>query len=226
MTRFKICGLRDSGNALVAAEAGADFLGFVFVEGVRRQLTLEQTKAIVDEYRDSFGDGGPKLVGLFLDQPIELVNRAVEECGLDMAQLCGEESPKYWATVAAPVIKQIKVRDDDPRKRPVSETESRIMGVESAGQTPQLDKHIDGHVGGGTGVAFDWNIASELAPRHDFLLAGGLNPENVRQAIGVVHPWGVDVSSGVETEGVKDARKIRAFADAVKQADSNGAEAI
>ena len=225
MTRFKICGLRDSGNALVAAEAGADFLGFVFVEGVRRQLTIEQAKAIVNEYRASYGDGGPKLVGLFLDQPIELVNQAVEECGLDIAQLCGDEPPEYWAKVAVPVIKQIKVHDDGPRERSVAETESRIAGVESAHQTAQLDKHIDDHVGGGTGVAFDWAIASDLAPRHDFLLAGGLTPENVGRAIDLVRPCGVDVSSGVETDGVKDASRIKAFAEAVKQADSNGAEA-
>ena len=223
MTKFKICGLRDAGNALAAAESGADFLGFALIPGVRRQLTLEQARAVIDEYRASFGNGGPKLVGLFLDQPVEFVNRAVRECGFDMAQLCGGEPPEYWERIDAPVIRQIKVRDGGPLESSVTETEGRIAEVEAARQTPHLDKHVDGHPGGGTGLSFDWRIAGELAPLHDFLLAGGLTPENVQRAIALAHPWGVDVSSGVETDGVKDARKIRAFAKAVKAADSNRA---
>ncbi len=217
MTRFKICGLRDSDNAVVVAESGADFLGFNFVPGARRRLEVEDAKEIVAEYRRRRGQGGPELFGLFADQPVEEVNRILREVGLDRAQLCGNEPPDYWDQVEAPVVKQIKVRDDD-RDRAVGETDARVHEIQEHRSTPMLDKYVEGHKGG-TGRTFDWTIAAEVARDHDFLLAGGLTPENVGEAIATVAPWAVDVSSGVETEGVKDAAKIRDFAEAVKRAD-------
>ena len=217
MIRFKICGLRDADNAVVAAESGADFLGFNFVPGARRRLDVEQAKEIVAEYRRRQGQGGPELFGLFADQPIDEVNRIVHEVGLDRAQLCGDEPPDYWDKVDVPVVKQIKVRDDD-RNRAVTETDARVHEVLTHGSTAMLDKYVEGHKGG-SGRTFDWTIAAEVARDHDFLLAGGLTPENVREAIATVQPWAVDVSSGVETDGVKDAAKIQAFAQAVKRAD-------
>ena len=217
MTRFKICGLRDSDNAVVAAESGADFLGFNFVPGARRRLEVERAKEIVAEYRRRRGQGGPELFGLFADQPVEEVNRIVREVGLDRAQLCGDEPPDYWDRVDAPVVKQIKVRDDD-RNQVVAETDARIHEVQEQGSTPMLDKYVEGHKGG-SGRTFDWTIAAEVARDYDFMLAGGLTRENVGEAITTVGPWAVDVSSGVETDGVKDAAKIRDFAEAVKRAD-------
>ena len=215
MTKLKICGLRDPHSALVAAESGADLLGFNFVPGVRRQLTLGQGMAIVAEYRRFRGEGGPGLVGLFADQPVERVNHIVGECGLEYAQLCGDETPEYWSRVAVPVIRQIKVHDEGPLADAVVETEKRVREVLSEGHVPLLDRYEKGALGG-TGASFDWRIAQELSDRHRALLAGGLNPDNVRAAIAEVGPWGVDVSSGVETDGVKDAGKIKAFAEAVR----------
>ncbi|MCL0099439.1 phosphoribosylanthranilate isomerase [Dehalococcoidia bacterium] len=219
MTKFKICGIKDAMHARIAAEVGADFIGFVFVPGVRRQITFEQAKSILLEYRSSFSVDGPKLVGLFLNQSVQLVNRIVEECRLDMVQLCGNEPPEYWSQIIVPIVKQIKIRDDNPLDQSVAETEAQIVKVESAHQIPLLDKYVNDHVGGGSGLAFDWNVAAGLSPRHDFLLAGGLKPNNVLQAIVSVNPWAVDVSSGVETRGVKDPKKIKDFADAVREAD-------
>ena len=217
MMKFKICGLREVGHALVAAETGADFLGFVFVPGVRRQLSEQEGCAVIHEYRRRWGSGGPKLVGLFADQPLDVVNRLVESCGLDMAQLCGQEPPGYWGQVAVPVIKQVRVRGDVLRDEGLSDALHRVDTVVRHGCIPLLDRHEAGSLGG-TGRTFDWAIAEEITRDHDFLLAGGLSPDNVGQAIATVNPWGVDVSSGVETDCVKDTGKIVAFAQQVVEA--------
>lgn len=216
MTRFKICGLRDVPNALVAAESGADFLGFVFVEGVRRQLQPSEGSAIIYEFRMAFdGDKMPKVVGLFANQDAGFVNSVIHRCGLDYVQLCGDETPEFWAELDAPVIRQVKVREDLPRDEVVSLVSEQVAEVLNGGHIPLLDKHQRGALGG-TGIAFDWEIAREVALERPVMVAGGLHPRNVAQAIEVAAPWGVDVSSGVETDGVKDAEKIRAFAAAVR----------
>ena len=206
MTKLKICGLREVSHALVAADAGADFLGFAFVPGVRRQLSEEQARGVIHDYRRARGSGGPRLVGLFANQPVEDVNRIVRHCGLDLAHLCGDEPPEYWAQVAVPVIRQIKVRDDRPKDESVAEALENVNAVVSRGHIAMLDRHEAGSLGG-TGRSFDWAIAEEVARHHDFLLAGGLSPDNVGRAIASVRPWGVDVSSGVETDGTKTRRR-------------------
>ena len=222
MTLFKICGIREPGHALVAAEAGAYLLGFVFVHGVRRQLDVEQARSIIDEYRrltaSSDGStcaGSPRLVGLFANQPLSEVNYIIEHCGLDLAQLCGDEGPDYWRQVDAEVIRQVRIDDTAPHAAAVADALRRVETAASAGCIPLLDKQEAGQLGG-TGRTFDWSIASEIAARFDVLLAGGLSPDNVERAIAAVAPWGVDVSSGVETGGVKDPAKIAAFARAAR----------
>ncbi len=215
MTRFKICGLRTVEHALAAAEAGADLLGFVFVEGVRRQLQPDEAAKIIDLYRSRNTQGDPKIVGLFASQDIEDVNRIIRLCGLDYVQLCGDEPPEYGDDVDAGVIRQIRVGEGGS----IGEITRRVMAdVEAAvarGHKVHLDKHVDGLLGG-TGRAFDWEVAREIAGSHEILLAGGLTPENVADAISIAKPWGVDVSSGVETDGVKDVAKIRAFSRVVR----------
>jgi phosphoribosylanthranilate isomerase len=208
--------LRDPDNALVAVESGADFLGLNFVPGVRRQITPERGREIVDRVRASTEGGVPRLVGLFADQPIDEVNDIVRRCGLDMAQLCGDEQPDYWAAVEGEVIRQIKVRDDS-----LADTLSSVESVVQAGHVAMLDRYEKGALGG-TGRAFDWSIAGKVAERFPVVLAGGLTPDNVARAIAEVGPWGVDVSSGVETDGVKDPVKIRRFASEVARADRQG----
>lgn len=217
MTKLKICGLGNTAQALAAAEAGADFLGFVLVPGLRRTLSEERTREIVQEYRRKRGTDTPRLVGLFADQPLPEVHRMLRRCGLDMAQLCGDEPPEYWAAVDAPIIRQIRVPDDGPRGERVSGLLRRLEEVASMGYLPLLDRLEKGSLGG-TGRSFDWAVAAEVARSHDFLMAGGLTAENVGQAIGTANPWGVDVSSGVETDGVKDLSKIADFALAVERA--------
>ncbi len=216
MTRFKICGLRAVEHALAAADAGADLLGFNFVEGVRRQLQPDEAAEILELFRGRHLADGAKIVGLFADQDIEEVNRIIRLCRLDYAQLCGDESPEYWDGVDAGVIRRVRVANDGP----ISEITRRVMAdVEAAvsrGHKVVLDRHVDGSLGG-TGRAFDWEVAREIAGSHDILLAGGLTPDNVAGAISIARPWGVDVSSGVETDGIKDIAKIRAFAREVNR---------
>ena len=213
MTLFKICGLRDSSNAILARENGASFLGFVFVHGVRRQITLDVALEILNDYRSEFNPGGPALVGLFANQNVEEVNEIIAACDLDYAQLCGSEPESYWNKVDVDVIKQVKIGVSN-----TSETiNAELEKIYRAGCLPLLDKYEKGSLGG-TGLSFDWEMVSEFNLSEKFLLAGGLNPENVIDAIRISHPWGVDVSTGVETEGDKDPQKILSFAEAVKTA--------
>ena len=230
MTRFKICGLRDSSNALVAAESGADLLGFNFVEGVRRQLQPDEGAEIISEFRHSVrsriksGTGSelvegrpPKIVGLFANQSPQFVNRITRLCELDYVQLCGDEPPEMWGMLDVPVIRQIRVREDPPRDQSLDMACRQVQEVLDAGHHALLDKHQAGHLGG-TGIAFDWSLARDIAKDYRVTLAGGLTPGNVAEAIQTVHPWAVDVSSGVETDGQKDPAKIRAFAASVRAA--------
>ncbi len=219
MTLVKICGLKDPVTASVAADAGADLIGFVFVEGVRRQLTPERGAAIISRYRRARRRPGPGLVGLFANQPAGFVNEVARTCRLDFVQLCGGEGPDYWQRMEAAVIRQIKVRLDEPG---IDDVTGRLMEdvdrVHRAGHRPMLDAYEPGQLGG-TGSTFDWSIARAVAATRKIVLAGGLTPDNVGAAIEMVAPWAVDVSSGVETDGEKNHAKIGAFLEAARAAD-------
>ena len=207
-TTVKICGVRRLEDALVAARAGADLFGMVFVPGRRRRIEPEAARIITDGVRDGDREA-PKSVGLFGDQPLDEVLETIEAAGLDYTQLCGDEPLDYCRAVLqrAGVIKVLHVSNDD---RPDAVAE-RIDAFASAGCTVTLDSQVAG-LHGGTGQSFDWSIAAQLAASgRRFLLAGGLTPENVAEALAVVRAWGVDVSSGVETDSVQDPAKIRQF---------------
>ena len=217
MTWFKICGLRDLLSARAAADSGAHLLGFVFVEGVRRRVSPDLAADIISELRAASSENAPSIVGLFANQSVEFVNRVAGQCGLDYAQLCGDEPPDMWGRLDVPVIRQVKVREDLPRDEAVAAAIRHVAEAVDAGHVALLDKYEAGHLGG-TGRVFDWDIARDIASQHRVVLAGGLTPENVTDAITVARPWGVDVSTGVETEGQKDLGKIRTFAAAVAAA--------
>ena len=217
MIRVKICSVQEAEHIVAAAEAGADYVGLNFVPRARRRLPEEKAKGMVAEYWKKHKRGDPRLVGIFADQPAEEVNRILEECELDMAQLSGRESVEYIRQVKRPVIKAVHVPLGQPLEQVIESLEKTLRELETAGATALLDPDA-GEAKGGTGASFDWGIARELAKRHLFLLAGGLTPENVAQAVREVQPWGVDVSSGVESKGVKDVRKIRAFVREAKGA--------
>ena len=213
MTRVKICGIQQPEHALVAAEAGADYIGLVFVPGRRRRVEVAAAREMVSRIGalgSNFpGDNVPKMVGLFADQSSEAVNEVVRSCRLDLVQLCGRESLDYCQRVQARVIKVLHV--PGPGFEGAPGLLADILRFREAGHLVTLDRQVDGWPGG-TGQRFDWDIAAQLSHQgSEFLLAGGLTPDNVAQAIAKVRPWGVDVSSGVETSGVKDPEKIRAF---------------
>lgn len=219
MAKFKICGLRDLENTVLASNCGAEMLGFVFVSGVRREISLPAARKIMVDYRELVGSNAPALVGLFANQSVNFVNRVIDTCGLDYAQLCGDEPPEYWDKLNSDVIRQVKVPiggDFEATNRKTNEEVEAVMG---SGAIPILDRMEKGRLGG-TGKSFNWQIAANIPAGSKFILAGGLTPSNVAEAISVANPWMVDVSTGVETEGEKDPYKIKSFSNAVRGTDS------
>lgn len=229
MTLVKICGVSDPKHARAAAAFGADFVGMVFAPS-RRQVTLGQAKRIAAALGKKPGarlqssdtetiEGAlrarrPLLVGVFADQDADTINAIADEVGLDLVQLSGSEPWEMNEHLGAPVFKCMKVRED--------ETAAALMGHYHGGAVLLLDPFVPGTYGG-TGRTLDWSVAAEVAAQTPTILAGGLAPENVAEAVRTVHPWAVDVSSGVETDGVKDTNKIRAFIQAVRSADAEPA---
>ena len=230
----KICGLRELPHMVAAAQAGATLLGMVFVPGVRRQINQETAQGLVERFRLSFPDR-PKIVGLFADQPIEEVTDIAQFVGLDWIQLCGKEGPDFWSQIDRPLLQSFHVPNPpvggntavvdnvvvgpealirDYRSGTLAFLEGRLQALERSGGLAILDRGSEEQPGG-VGQSFDWTVARNLADQHyRFLLAGGLTPDNVTCAIDVAHPYGVDVSTGVETDGVKDPEKILAFVHA------------
>jgi len=207
--------MRDAQNALVAADAEADFLGFNFVEGVRRQIQPDEGQWITEGLiggREGIPNG-PKLVGLFRNQPVDWVRRVSQQCHLHIAQLNGDEDLTYAEELIVPVLRQIRIKPDDTADGLRTEV-SRWL---DAGHMVILDSY-DPSSPGGTGVAFDWSVADGIVEQEGVMLAGGLTPENVGEAIQQLNPWGVDVASGVEMDGVKDPDKIRDFINAARNA--------
>ena len=215
MTKFKICGIKDLINAKTVRNANADFMGFVFVPGARRKLDMSSAKTLIDSYRDSTGSGGPALVGLFADQPLDYVNEVIEQCGLDYVQLCGQEATEYWANVNSKVIKSISADISTDNVKNDSNLFKDSKTILDNDAIPLYDKFEKGQLGG-TGKSFDWTSIEGFSDSINFILAGGLNPENVGNAIQRITPWCVDVSTGVETDGRKDPDKILKFSEEVQ----------
>ena len=214
ITRIKICGLRGADAAVAASNAGADFLGFNFVEGVRRQLHPDQGAQIVAGYkRDRDDSNTPGLVGLFRNQNASWVNETSASAGLDYVQLCGDEDDDYIAQMQLPIFRQVRVKQGT-----IAIELAKIVTPHLEADRIVILDHYSEVSHGGSGLSFDWAAAEGVANRDRVMLAGGLNPENVGSAIAQLSPWGVDVSSGVETEGVKDPDRIRAFISAVQNA--------
>ena len=216
VTKVKICGIRTLSDAQVAAQAGADFIGLVFVPGRRRRLDLDEARKLVESLKSRPGEI-PRVVGLFADQPLEEVNHTIETCNLDMAQLCGTESLDYCRDTKTEVIKVVHIPEPPSVPEPQGELVEKLTAYRSVGCLVTLDRLVEG-LQGGTGESFDWSIAASVAGSgNSFILAGGLSPDNVAEAVNTVCPWGVDVSSGVESNGNKDHDKIRDFITIAKQ---------
>ncbi|HEY7348010.1 MAG TPA: bifunctional indole-3-glycerol-phosphate synthase TrpC/phosphoribosylanthranilate isomerase TrpF [Ktedonobacterales bacterium] len=209
--RIKICGLRSDEQARAALDSGAHYIGLVFYPPSPRCVTPEEAASITRaaRMRADMGMYAPKTVGVFVNEPPETINTLAREVGLDMVQLSGDESPEVCRAIEVPVMKAVRPQ----RPKDLDALEAYRPGVLAF----LLDTKIDG-MWGGTGAVGNWSLAREMARRYPTLLAGGLTPENVREAVEAAQPWGVDVSSGVETNGQKDLSKIARFADQARLA--------
>jgi phosphoribosylanthranilate isomerase len=210
--RVKVCGIMEPGHARVAAACGADMVGMVFAPS-KRQVTIERACAI----KAAIGEGlrRPQMVGVFVNEAPEVVCEVARRVGLDVVQLSGDESVEDVAECARsyPVIKALRFEAG------VSVGEALQVAGRYASLGDRVRLLVDAHLAGeygGTGQVADWSLAAELAARHEIILAGGLNPRNVAYGLAAVMPWGVDVSSGVESGGAKDAGLIKAFVDAAR----------
>jgi len=207
--RIKMCGTTSLEDARAAVDAGVDALGFIFYEKSPRNIDSESARLIL-EHLPPFVD----TVGVFVDREREEVEEIIRYCGLGFAQLHGQESPKYCerlARFAAPcqVLKALRI-GEHLRAEDVAPYSEHVRGF-------VLDTYQRGRVGG-TGKSFDWSIIEGLGLEKTCILAGGLTADNVTMAIQAVHPYAVDVNSGVEkSPGIKDHTLIRTFVERVRQ---------
>lgn len=214
MTRVKICGLSDIQHAVAAAEAGVDFMGLVFASS-RRQVSAEKALQMVEAMRGL--EPRPAVVGVFANSTTQDVNHIADYCHLDWVQLSGDEDWQHCQRIERPVIKTIHVSTNSTVEDIFEEMAMWYQMALNREFVCLLDSQI-GNAYGGTGQAFDWQLAREVSERFPVIVAGGLTPDNVGQMVREVQPWGVDVSTGVETDGQKDTKKIGEFIKAVKEA--------
>ncbi|HMB67918.1 MAG TPA: phosphoribosylanthranilate isomerase [bacterium] len=208
-TWIKMCGITRLEDALAAVEAGADALGFVFAESPRR-VRSDVALAIIRKLPPTV-----MRFGVFVDESPAEIAEVLRAAEIDRIQLHGFEEPMVQELAGTRVVKAFRARDD-----------SVLTEIEEwAAPFFLLDTWHPAQPGG-TGERFDWDIARRAHKFGKFVLAGGLTPENVGQAINEVRPFGVDVSSGIEqSPGIKDPARIRAFVDAVRAADREAADA-
>jgi phosphoribosylanthranilate isomerase len=207
-TQVKICGLKQPEHILASVEAGADLLGLNFYQPSPRYISPEQANKLVLALSPE-ARARTEIVGLFVNAEVNFINAIAEQIGLDIVQLHGDESPEFCRLIQRPVIKAVHVSSkiDLNKAAAYQECTWRLL----------LDTPTPGY--GGSGITNDWELAAQAARQARVFLAGGLTPANVASAITQVHPWGVDVSSGVETDKIKSVSKIRAFVHFVRETD-------
>jgi len=202
--RVKVCGITNKTDALTAIEAGADALGFMFYKKSKRGVTLQQVRAIVQELPPFVS-----LIGVFVNEALDEIHRAKDQCRLDTIQLHGDESPEFCARIESRVIKAFRLQ-----------SKSVLAQARDYDTTAWLLDSYSAKGRGGTGDSFNWDWVREAAPLpKPIIIAGGLTPENVAQCVRATHPSGLDVSSGVEDgPGKKNPEKIKAFVQATRLA--------
>jgi phosphoribosylanthranilate isomerase len=211
----KIDGLREPEHAAAAAAAGADLIGFIFAP-TRRQITVAVARSCIAAARSAAPERPVLAVGVFVDAPLSEMARIARETGIDALQLHGAEPPESLGQLPVPGLKAL-------RPRPGTKAAHLTAEIDSYRSSPQppLGILVDGYAeesAGGTGARADWRLAAEIGATFPIILAGGLDPDNVGAAIRQVRPLGVDVSSGVEIDGVKDPSRIEAFIRAARTA--------
>jgi len=214
VTRVKICGIREVETGLAAAQARAHYLGLVFAPS-QRQVSLEEALPVAEAVRTL--RQRPAIVGVFVNTPAQEVNHIADCCQMDWVQLSGGETWHYCKHIERPVIKVIHVSASTGAESVLHRIQMGYRFRSESELVCLLDTGTRGAYGG-TGQPFSWQLAREVAARFPVIVAGGLTPANVGQLIKEVQPWGVDVSTGVETGGKKDISQIRAFIEAVRAA--------
>lgn len=199
MAKVKICGLTTEQDIQLVNQYHPDYVGFVFAKSTR-QVTPLLVKELMRKLCPSI-----HKVGVFVNEKAQTVNEISKMCSLDIVQLHGDETPHYQALIHTPTWKAIRIYNTESLK---CCQEYKVEGI-------VLDTYSKNHYGG-TGVAFDWCLAADMRCKSKIILAGGLNQENVEKAIKTITPYCVDVSSGVETDGIKDEEKIKQFIQAVR----------
>ncbi len=219
-TIIKICGITTLQDALTAAEAGAQMIGLNFYKKSPRYIDPENARTLTVAMREQLGASCPLFVGIFVNEIVGRISITMEQVGLNFAQLSGDESVEMLRELRGIGYKGLRPRNE----REAIEDAKYFGGVPCDSRIPTL--LVDAHnpaLYGGTGERASTEIAlavKAVTPR--MMLAGGLTPDNVGGVVGEIHPWGVDVASGVEgeTPGIKDAGKVKAFVQAVKAADN------
>ena len=210
----KICSLRTPVHAGWVVEAGADLFGLIFADA-RRRVSHQVAREIVDEARRLDSTGGLRATGVFAGQTVDEINRTADSVGLDLVQIhASDVAPGQ--RLERPAIIVVRTRPDM-----TLETVMEQVGLVNAGGSAIAGIHVEGFKAGtlgGSGTLANWDLAREIASAFPILLAGGLHPGNVEEAIRAVAPAGVDVSSGVETDGEKDRARIIAFTAAARRA--------
>ena len=206
-TRIKFCGIKKQSDFVYAVSLGADIVGLVFYEASPRYIDIAHAQSLINE-----ADRSVKVASLFMDADHDFIADTLRQINVDYIQFHGTESVEFCTSFSLPYIKAIPMADE-------AQANEMIEAHRNSADILLLDGHRVGMPGGG-GIAFDWRDFSKL--NASIFVAGGLNPENVAQAIAQCRPQGVDVSSGVEsTAGVKDPALMKAFAQAVLRADSD-----
>jgi phosphoribosylanthranilate isomerase len=209
---IKICGVRSPEIARVVAENGADLMGLIFAPS-RRLVAEAQAQQIVAALAEA-GKSRPKVVGVFVNERVETMNRLADSVGLDFVQLSGDEAAEIHGDISRKIIKALRLPAGMSFDEARREAE-RYLDCAVPAWALLLDTHVSGSYGG-NGIQGDWEVARQLAERYPIILAGGLHPDSVSEALVTTRPFGVDVSSGVETDGVKDPVKIRQFIAAAR----------
>ncbi len=200
--KVKVCGTTRLKDALLAVEFGADAIGFIFYKRSPRSVTVKTAKEICSKLPPFVN-----RVGVFVNETAEKINRIAVQCGLDAVQLHGNESPAFCRKIKPRVIKVVRVKDAASLREMKRYTVDAFL----------LDTYKEDQWGG-TGKVFDWDLAGRANKYGPVIIAGGLNPGNVKAAIKKAQPYGVDVSSGVErSPGKKDPKKVKSFLKAVRE---------
>ena len=220
--KVKICGITTIDDALRAVEAGADLLGYNFYPPSPRYISPQTCTRIMSRLESHLLPSektgfAVQTVGVFVNALPGEIRTILDDCGLDVAQLSGDEPPEYLQALQERAFKALRLHK-------LQALEEALRKYPERSQPPGwlVDAYRPGQFGG-TGHTADWSLAESLARRASILLAGGLTPDNVQAALQQVNPWGVDVASGVESSpGCKDARKMSAFVSAVRSYVAKG----